>query len=122
LSFVFTKLPLPYTRHVTLFSTRLLFISPRDILVTTQAYHLSLLAFKYQLAHLFIHVIGSLIFYCSIFASRILSFIFKLDCILIIVFQLEPTTSSTTTTTTSAIIATRINLVLRYFHVKRYRL
>ena len=84
---VFTKLPLPYTRLVTLFSTRLLFISPRDIVVTTQAYHPSLLVFKYQLARLFIHVISSLIFYrCSIFLVVSLALL-KLDCILIIAFS-----------------------------------
>lgn len=47
LSVAFTKLALLYALLVTLFSTRLLFISLRDI-VFTRAYHLSLLVFKYQ--------------------------------------------------------------------------
>ena len=89
LSVAFTKLSLLYVRLVTLFSTRLLFISSRDIVFITRAYHLSLLVFKYQLARLFIHVMSSLVFFyrCSIFVSRIFSFIYYL----IIVFQFEPT-------------------------------
>ena len=47
LSVALTKLSLLYARLVTLFSTRLLFISLRDIEFITRAYYLSLLVFKY---------------------------------------------------------------------------
>lgn len=93
LSVAFTKLSLLYVRLVTLFSTRLLFISSRDIVFITRAYHLSLLVFKYQLARLFIHVMSSLVFFLSLFyfCQSYLQLYLSQIIFLIIVFQFAPT-------------------------------
>lgn len=118
LSVAFTKLSLLYVRLVTLFSTRLLFISSRDIVFITRAYHLSLLVFKYQLARLFIHVMSSLVFFIVVLFLLVVSLaLSKLDYIFN--YRISVRTYFTTSPT---IIATRINFGLRYFHVKRYRL
>ena len=68
---------------------------------TTQAYHLSPLVFKYQLAPLFIHVTTSLSFIVVVFLLVVSLALSKLDFILTIVFQFEPTSPTIIATTIS---------------------